>query len=268
MENTKNIKEKIANLYADQRFGVFATVWKNQSHQTLVCFQVSEDLSTIIFGTPKNSRKFVNSRVHEKVSFFVDSANNDPKDLSQAMTLSAVGRAFIGDLLPKEKLDSLIQRFLKKHPYLEKFITSPSTDLVIIEIDHYQVVEDFQTVIDWKPSPSEKPILYRQIKGNSVVKGLFRGKIATIASEKDLEQHLEDNAIFLQNEALIEQIIKYKFKGVICESDVSSKLLEEFCSNQKIPFVSNLNNLSQSIEDKDEITIDGYLGLIIIHKIR
>lgn len=268
MENTKNIKEKITNLYANQRFGVFATVWKNQSHQTLVCFQVTEDLSTIIFGTPKNSRKFVNSRVHEKISFFVDSANNDPKDLSQAMTLSAVGRAFIGDLLPKDKYDNYIQIYLKKHPYQESFINSPSTDLVIIEVDHYQFVENFQTVIDWNPASIEKQTLYRQIMGKSVTKGFFRGKIAKIASEKDLEQNWDNKAIFLQDKSLIEKILNINFKGLICELGLSNQTLEQFCTKNNIPLISDLENLSQSIEDNDEISIDGHLGLIIIHKIR
>lgn len=268
MSINESISTRIRELYTEKRFGVFSSIWRNQSHQTLVCFVVTEDLKFVLFATPRESRKFINSQLFEKVSFFVDSTHNDPTDLTKAITVAAVGKAYSGDKLSENKKDEFLKLYLKKHPYQEQFISSPSTQFVLLEVDHYQFVQNFQTVIEWSPSKKEDEILFRQIMGKRYSPGFLRGKVKIVAQESDLDTISSKDIVWVKHPNLMVRILDNKPGAIIVEENISEESLISEIKAKQIPFIGNLTELQKYIQANDEISVDGYLGFIILHEIR
>ncbi len=268
MSNDETIKKQIKQLYQEKLFGVFSSVWKNRSHQTLVCFVATEDLKFIVFGTPRESRKFINTQLFEKVSFFVDSTHNDPKDKNQAIAVSAVGKAYSGDKLSENKKEELMKLYLAKHPYQEEFITSPSTQFVLLEVDHYQFVHNFQTVVEWSPNKEQDTILFRQIMGEKIAPGFLRGKVRIISQESEIGEINQNEIIWVRNLELLKQIVMQKPGAVITEAEIKDEIGITYAKEHNIPMIGNLENLQKYVHPNDELSVDGYLGFVILNEIR
>ena len=124
----KSIKEKISNLLKTQRFAVIATQDKNEPYTNLVTFLASKDLKKIYFPTSKNTKKYENLSTNSKISILIDNRVNKPKDIKNAIALTAAGRS-------KEiKNKEIVNSFLKKHPYLRDFVYSKDCSMIEILI--------------------------------------------------------------------------------------------------------------------------------------
>ncbi len=133
-------KKKIKKLFEEQRFAVIATQGKTEPYTNLVSFLYRKNLEKIYFPTSKNSRKFKNLSKHSRVSILIDNRNNEPVDIENAMTVTAVGETSV---IKKSEIKYL---FLKKHPYLEVFTNSEDCRMIEIDIEKYILVENFQKV--------------------------------------------------------------------------------------------------------------------------
>ena len=102
-------------------------------------------MSRIVFATPKTTRKFANIISNSNVSLLIDNRSNKTSDFRKAMGVTALGSV---RQVSKNKNSALIKLYLKKHPQLESFVTSPSCAFVCIDVKLLYVVERFQNVTE------------------------------------------------------------------------------------------------------------------------
>lgn len=136
----EKIIEKLKILFKEQRFAVIATQDKLEPYTNLVTFLVGENFKQIYFPTFKNTKKYENLTSNSRISILFDNRVNKPKDIKNAIAVTAVGKS-------REVKDSVvIKKFLKKHPYLKKFVNSADCAMIEIRVEKYIVVDNFQNV--------------------------------------------------------------------------------------------------------------------------
>ena len=130
--------------FDDLRFAVLATSDdKGRPYASLIAFAFAPDRQTIIFGTPKATRKYRNIRDQRYVSILIDNCSQTPEDLKHAEAVTLVGTA--RPLTTEEH----IKVFTDKHPQLADFIFDPGTALIAVTIEQAVYVTRFQTVSTW-----------------------------------------------------------------------------------------------------------------------
>lgn len=143
------VPERLREMNDLERFAVLATQEEGRPYASLVAYALSPDLRTVIFATPKNTRKYKNIVKVDHVALLID---NRPRGLpiakGEAVTLT--GRAKF--LRKGRERDEMVRAYLDKHPDLKDFVESPTTALVALRIDQAVHVCDFQTVTVWQPA--------------------------------------------------------------------------------------------------------------------
>jgi nitroimidazol reductase NimA-like FMN-containing flavoprotein (pyridoxamine 5'-phosphate oxidase superfamily) len=135
-------RERLNALLARQPFAVLATLDGDTPHQSLVAYG-SDDASRVFFATMRATRKYANLSRSRTVSLLVDDRAAAARDLHAAAAADAQGKA-----RPCEggELELARAAILARHPQLEEFVDSPSTELFRIEIECWYVVDRFQHV--------------------------------------------------------------------------------------------------------------------------
>lgn len=142
---SSELKKIIQRTLECQNLGVLATLDKTGPYESLVAFVSSRDLKSIVFSTAVYTRKYANFKNQPHVSFLVDTRSNSEKDFHECIVVTALGKAReVGE----EEQNSILRLYLKKHPYLEDFVKSPSSRLLQIQVNKYIVVSDFQKVLE------------------------------------------------------------------------------------------------------------------------
>jgi len=133
--------------FDDLRFAVLATSEEGRPYTSLIAFTFSPDRQTVIFATPKATRKYRNIRVQPSVSILVDNRSQKPEDLSnaEAVTLTGTARPLRGGARKKE----YSRIFMAKHPQLVDFINKSDTALIEMAIEEVVHVTRFQHVSTW-----------------------------------------------------------------------------------------------------------------------
>lgn len=135
----------IEALFLTQRFAVLSTQGDGAPYGNLVAFASADRLTKLIFVTPRATRKFSNILSEPRVALVIDNRSNDSSDFSDAIAVTATGRAFESDSNERERL---LDVYLAKHPHLKEFARSPSCAIVSIDVDVYYSVYGFQNVIE------------------------------------------------------------------------------------------------------------------------
>ncbi len=117
-----------------QRFAVLATQQSEQPYINLIAFVASDDLSSILFATSRNTQKYRNMQENEKVAILIDSRRNEPSDLIGALAITALGLA---SEVAKDKKDSPVLNYLDRHPTLKEFLHRPETAIISVNITDY-----------------------------------------------------------------------------------------------------------------------------------
>lgn len=143
--NPEEIRKLLRELFASQSLAVLSTHQKGQPYASLVAFVASDSLKQIYFATPNTTRKYANLRSDSRVAFLIDNRLNEESDIHAAMAVTAMGKA---EKLDKEKNGDFITHYLKKHPYLESFIKSPTCAWFQVSIRSYYLVRKFQNVME------------------------------------------------------------------------------------------------------------------------
>ena len=138
----ENLLKSIKQLFNAQKLAVLATNMKGMPYTSLVAFVATEDLKEIIFATFRDTKKHNNILNEPRVSILIDNRKNQASDFQDAIAVSARGHGRI-ITSQREKYQSL---YLKKHPSLSDFITSPECDLIKIEVSEYQYVSRFENI--------------------------------------------------------------------------------------------------------------------------
>ena len=129
------------------RFAVLATSDEGRPYASLIAFAFTPDRETVIFATPKATRKYRNIIGEPSVSILIDNRSQTPEDLSRAEAVTLVGTARpVRNGVRKEEYSKL---FKVKHPQLADFINEPGTALVTVGIEQAVHVTRFQDVSVW-----------------------------------------------------------------------------------------------------------------------
>ena len=135
----------LQDLFLNQRLAVLSTQRNGAPYGNLVAFSSADELTKLVFVTPRATRKFSNITADNRVAVLIDNRSNDNLDFSNAVAVTATGRAF--DLKSTEK-DRLLENYLLKHPHLTEFAKSPSCAVISVEVETYYCVYRFQNVME------------------------------------------------------------------------------------------------------------------------
>lgn len=127
---------------------VLATSGDDKPHTSLVAFATAGSLGRIIFATNRATQKFANIRGNPQVALLVDDRTNRVSDFMDAIAVTAHGTA--RELEGDERRD-MAEIYLARHPHLVGFVSSPSTALVLVEVDKFDVARRFQWVMELVP---------------------------------------------------------------------------------------------------------------------
>jgi nitroimidazol reductase NimA-like FMN-containing flavoprotein (pyridoxamine 5'-phosphate oxidase superfamily) len=145
MKDPVQIKKQLNELLDSQRFGVLSTHHRGQPYASLIAFYATEDLKHIYFATTRSTRKYANLVANARAALLVDSRTNQDLDISNAVAATATGKT---EEVEAEEKENLLKLYLRKHPQLKEFATSPTCALLRIKVDTYYFVNRFQEVFE------------------------------------------------------------------------------------------------------------------------
>lgn len=141
------LKNEIAELLASQKLAALSTQSADGfAYASLIAFAAADDLQTIVLATPKATRKFANIKNNPKVSLLIDNRSNQEEDFHAAKAVTIMGVAEEQQIA--EPGNQLVSLYLRKHPYLDGFLRSPTTALIRIDVLRYYLVSRFQKVME------------------------------------------------------------------------------------------------------------------------
>lgn len=143
----KEIQKKIASLLSSQQLAVFSTQRDGQPYSSLMAFAFTPNLANIVVATGKSTRKHQNLMHESRVSLLIDNRSNSENDFHAAMAVTVIGKA---QLVEQSERPGYEEIYLQRHPYLEKFLASPTTAFVNIAVSHYVLVSRFQDVLEYR----------------------------------------------------------------------------------------------------------------------
>jgi nitroimidazol reductase NimA-like FMN-containing flavoprotein (pyridoxamine 5'-phosphate oxidase superfamily) len=138
-----DLEKRLATFLDRERLGVLSTCGGQQPYASLVAFGATDDLSHLVFVTPRPTRKYANLVTNTRVAILIDNRSNRASDFRRAMAATAVGTVHE---VRKARKSRLIRVYLEKHPQLEDFLWSPTCAVLDIRVESYYVVERFQHV--------------------------------------------------------------------------------------------------------------------------
>ena len=139
------LRQIIRQLLDSQQLAVLSTQRNGQPYASLMAFAHTDDLATILVTTGSSTRKHTNIEKDPRVSLLFDNRSNEPSDFHDAQALTALGRV---EPVSSDDREPMARRYLERHPYLERFLDSPSTVFLKIIVSHYILVDRFQEVTE------------------------------------------------------------------------------------------------------------------------
>ncbi|MHA1681959.1 MAG: hypothetical protein ACTSUE_13555 [Promethearchaeota archaeon] len=106
-------------------------------YPSVVAFAFSEDLSEITFAIPVASQEYLNLDKLPHVTFIANNYNNDHAPVITAFGISEIVNG-------SGAQDVLKDLLLTRHPNLKAFVEGTGTRQVIIHVEKYQVVTNFE----------------------------------------------------------------------------------------------------------------------------
>ncbi len=146
---TKQVESEIKALCFEQPFAVLATQGEGQPYTNLISFAVSEDLKHLVFSTPSQTRKYSLINKNKKVSLLLDNRSQQPESINLIRAVTITGKA--RPLEDPKQVDHWSRLLIKRHSYLDKFINSPTSSLILVDIIRIFYVRRFQEVYQWIP---------------------------------------------------------------------------------------------------------------------
>jgi nitroimidazol reductase NimA-like FMN-containing flavoprotein (pyridoxamine 5'-phosphate oxidase superfamily) len=153
MIDAVEMQKIVQELLNSQRLAVLATLMSDQfgrPYSNLIAFAATDDLKEILFATTRATRKFTNLTKDPRVSLLIDNRSNQETDFGEASAVTVLGTAM--EVLGPER-DGYLQLFLKKHPYLEEFVSAPTCALILVKVEKFIMVTQFQEVREIYPAP-------------------------------------------------------------------------------------------------------------------
>ncbi len=143
------IEEEIRALCLEEPFAVLATQGGGQPYTSLISFTMSDDLKHLVFSTPTQTRKYSLIVANSNVSLMIDNRSRQPESINHICGLTITGRARV--LSAAEEIAKWQPLLTAKHSYLQKFVKSSSSSLILVETVRFLYVRRFQEVYQWVP---------------------------------------------------------------------------------------------------------------------
>lgn len=143
LDEISALTQTIEELCAAQKLAALSSYGNGQPYASLIAFAATDDLKHIIFATTRSTRKYANLSSESKVALLIDNRSNQGKDFSYAVAATALGRA---EEVRGPQRKSFQEMYLRKHPHLKDFVSSPSCALLAVSVEKYYVVTRFQNV--------------------------------------------------------------------------------------------------------------------------
>lgn len=147
MRKESDMAGRLNDLFASQSLAVLATVCDGQPYCSLVAFASSSDFREIYFATRRNTRKFRNIQAQSRVSLLVDTRSNRGTDFQDAVAVTVLGEVREPTNLERQERLNI---FLEKVPHLREFADSEDCALLIVDVETYLVVSQFEDVKEWR----------------------------------------------------------------------------------------------------------------------
>ena len=148
MHEEIKLETEVRNLLTSQKFAVLSTQERDHPYLNLVAFAETSDLRTILFATTRATRKYGNIASKSGVALLVDNRSNEVADIREAMAVTVIGTACEVSGSLRDQLDRV---YLEKQPHMKEFLSSPSTALIMVDVESYILVSRFQNVTILNP---------------------------------------------------------------------------------------------------------------------
>jgi len=144
MKENIELIQIIKDLLESQYFGILSSIQKDGSpYCNIIGFAAADNLESIIFATPRKSRKYINMMGEPRVSLLIDNRTNHENDFLDATAVTILGEAREAD---KTLERNMVEIYRKRHPQLGEFALSESSALMEVRVDTYCYVSRFQDV--------------------------------------------------------------------------------------------------------------------------
>lgn len=142
MEDAVASEQVVRKLADTQRLAVLCTDERGSPYASLIAFAAAPDLKTLVFATPRPTRKYSNLSENPRVSLLIDDRSNREEDFVEAAAATILGNALE---VTGEERESCLALFLGKHPSLSSFARSPDSAVFRIEVEACHVVNRFRS---------------------------------------------------------------------------------------------------------------------------
>jgi nitroimidazol reductase NimA-like FMN-containing flavoprotein (pyridoxamine 5'-phosphate oxidase superfamily) len=146
MQERQQIYSLIHELLESQPLAVLATRSDRYPYCSLVAFAHTNNCREILFVTSRDTNKYKNLINCHEVSLLIDNRQNNPEDFSDAAAVTVLGSAV--EVSGKE-LTRAKSVYLKRHSYLQEFISAPQSAMFVIVVEKYIFVRQFQKVVEY-----------------------------------------------------------------------------------------------------------------------
>ena len=146
-KNERLMQQRIGELLSGQPLAVLSTQRNGQPYSSLMAYAHTDDLGVIVVATGKSTRKHQNIIMDSRVSLLVDNRSNNEEDFHAAAALTILG---VAKIIEEEERSEYERLYLARHPYLQKFLDSPTTTFIKIVVHCYLLVTRFQNVMEYR----------------------------------------------------------------------------------------------------------------------
>jgi nitroimidazol reductase NimA-like FMN-containing flavoprotein (pyridoxamine 5'-phosphate oxidase superfamily) len=144
------VVDRIRELVEGEPFAVLCTQGEGQPYGSVVAFAFAPDLASFVFATAAATRKYRLLCENDRVALVVDDRGRFPGELMQVSAVTITGRA--NPVEPGPESERWAGLLTSRHPYLKRFVASPSTVLFRVRVTRCLHVTRFQEVRQWTPT--------------------------------------------------------------------------------------------------------------------
>ena len=144
-DTTRDLSTVVKQLMARQLYGVLATQGESGvPHTSIISFVSADDLGSVVFVTPRATRKYRFLTARPAVALFVDNRRERADELMQVIGIEVAGTARELTGSNRNRYRSL---FLAKYPEMAEFADAEGSAFIHVAVSHYDVVDHFQHVM-------------------------------------------------------------------------------------------------------------------------
>jgi general stress protein 26 len=147
--DVRELEAAMKALFSQQSLAVLATQSSGAPYGNLVAFVATENAGNLLFATSRSTRKYDNIVADSRVAVVIDNRENSVDDFSEAMAVTGLGKAIE---VKEPERTGLLEMYVRKHPHLKGFASSPSCALFKVVVEKYVIVYRFQNVVELSPN--------------------------------------------------------------------------------------------------------------------